>query len=118
MSSGRDDWLWLSEKGEVTTYINQRGEGKGMVPRWVDTGVTHPGMDDDIGDNREYVQFGRIFGGPAARHDVSYHFLSSLFLICYANSSGFTSTLTGAMILHELMFGRIRDQVEDFKKVE
>lgn len=69
--SGRDDWLWLSETGEVTTYINQRGEGKGMVPLWVDTGVTHIGMDHDIGDHMEYVQFGRLFGGPAARHDVS-----------------------------------------------
>lgn len=78
MYSGRDDWLWLSKTGKVTTYINQRDEGKGMVPRWVDAGVTHAGMGDDVGDHREYIQFGRIFGGPAARHDVSCHSLSVL----------------------------------------
>ena len=69
--SGRDDWLWLSTSGTVTTYINQRGEGKGMVPRWLTAGEAHSGMDHEIGDDRAGVQFGRLFGGPAARQDVS-----------------------------------------------
>ena len=53
-----------------------------MVPRWVDTGVTHEGVGDDIGDNRDYIQFGRLFGGPAARHDVSFHFGPLFDLLC------------------------------------
>ncbi|KXH67624.1 hypothetical protein CSAL01_07878 [Colletotrichum salicis] len=60
---GRADWLWLSTKGQETTWINHRGEGKGMIPRWLEAGVTHSGVDFKIGDNREFIQFGRLWGG-------------------------------------------------------
>ena len=46
----------------VTTYINQRGGDKSMIPSWLDAGVTHAGMGVDIGDDRRKVIFGRIFG--------------------------------------------------------
>ncbi|KFX87900.1 hypothetical protein V490_07963 [Pseudogymnoascus sp. VKM F-3557] len=59
---GRDDWIWMDTKGKVTTYINQRGGNKGMIPKWLPAGVTHVGMGVDIGDKREHVTFGRIFG--------------------------------------------------------
>ena len=52
--------------GRVTTYINQRGSGKGMRPSWLiadNDGVTHGGMGEDIGDNREHVRFGRLWDG-------------------------------------------------------
>ncbi|KAG9249745.1 uncharacterized protein F5Z01DRAFT_631089, partial [Emericellopsis atlantica] len=64
--SGRYDWLWMSTTGRVTTWINQRGSGKGMVPSWLkagNDGITHGGMGTDIGDNREHVRFGRLWDG-------------------------------------------------------
>jgi hypothetical protein len=61
----------MDEMGRVTTYINQRGEDKGMVPRWVEAGVTHQGMGVDIGADRSGVTFGRIFGDNG-RADVSF----------------------------------------------
>lgn len=60
----------MDKTGKVTTYINQRGENKGMIPRWLSAGVTHQGMGANIGDNRQDVAFGRIFGDNA-RADVS-----------------------------------------------
>lgn len=52
----------MDEQGKVTTYINQRGDGKGMIPRWLSAGQTHLGMGVGIGEKREHVTFGRIFG--------------------------------------------------------
>lgn len=69
LCSGRSDLLWMSTQGTVTTYINQRGEGKGLAPRWLAAGVTHAGAGEDIGDTRSRVQFGRICG--SGRRDVS-----------------------------------------------
>ena len=60
----------MDDTGKVTTYINQRGEGKGMVPRWLSAGVTHAGMGSFIGEDRDLVTFGRIFGDNG-RADVS-----------------------------------------------
>lgn len=60
----------MDTKGKVTTYINQRGRTKGMIPKWLPAGVTHGGMGVDIGDKREHVTFCRIFGDNG-RHDVS-----------------------------------------------
>ena len=60
----------MDKTGKTTTYINQRGEGKGMVPRWLPAGQTHLGVGVDIGEDREHVTFGRIFGDNG-RADVS-----------------------------------------------
>lgn len=60
----------MDKTGKVTTYINQRGDDKGMIPRWLPAGQTHQGMGEDIGENREHVTFGRIFGDNG-RADVS-----------------------------------------------
>ncbi|KAF4445873.1 hypothetical protein F53441_10435 [Fusarium austroafricanum] len=63
---GRYDWLWMSKEGQVRTFINQRGDGKGMVPFWREasnSGITHPGRGYDIGENREFIKWGRIFSG-------------------------------------------------------
>lgn len=67
-SSGRADWTWISTTGQVTTYINQRGDGPGMVPHWREAGVTHGGMGENTGETRENIQFARIFG--SGRSDV------------------------------------------------
>lgn len=60
----------MDENGRVTTWINQRGSDKGMVPRWLEAGVTHLGMGTNIGSDRHQVVFGRIFGDNG-RADVS-----------------------------------------------
>lgn len=60
----------MDKTGKVTTYINQRGEGKGMVPRWLVAGQAHLGLGVNIGEDRERVTFGRIFGDNG-RADVS-----------------------------------------------
>ncbi|KAH9223897.1 hypothetical protein DL95DRAFT_452880 [Leptodontidium sp. 2 PMI_412] len=59
---GRSDLWWISSQGTITTYTNQRGEGKGLAPRWLATGVTHPGVGEDVGNTRFRIQFGRIYG--------------------------------------------------------
>lgn len=61
--SGRSDWLWLDDRGRTTTWINNRGSGQGMIPRWAEIGQTHDmDIDRSIVDDRRAVQFGRIFG--------------------------------------------------------
>ena len=60
----------MDKTGKVTTYINQRGDDKSMIPRWLPAGQTHLGMGEDIGENREHATFGRIFGDNG-RADVS-----------------------------------------------
>lgn len=67
--SGRADWLWMDEEGRVTTYINQRGVSKTMIPYWYkasNDGVTHTGMGKDVGEDRRQVIFGRLFGSGRA----------------------------------------------------
>ncbi|SPN96523.1 related to acetylxylan esterase [Cephalotrichum gorgonifer] len=59
---GRYDWTWMDKEGQVSTYINQRGVSKTLIPSWRDAGVTHLGVHENIGDHREYIQFGRLFG--------------------------------------------------------
>ncbi|GKU09908.1 unnamed protein product [Fusarium langsethiae] len=44
-------------------YINQRGDGKGMKPYWRAAGITHAGRPYSIGENREFIKWGRIFSG-------------------------------------------------------
>lgn len=60
----------MDQTGKVTTYINQRGDDKTMIPRWLKAGVTHAGMGQSIGADRSGVVFGRIFGDNS-RADVS-----------------------------------------------
>ncbi|KAF7589874.1 hypothetical protein BBP40_003586 [Aspergillus hancockii] len=60
----RSDWLWLDDKGKVTTYINNRGTGKSLVPDWHSAGVTHAGMGTDGAKNR--IKFGRVYAGGGA----------------------------------------------------
>ncbi|RYP46559.1 hypothetical protein DL768_007241 [Monosporascus sp. mg162] len=66
----RDDWIWISTDGRTTTWVDQRGEGKGMVPRWLDSGVTYTGgFDVYHRPSRDNIQFGGIFG--SGRHDYA-----------------------------------------------
>ncbi|SCO35389.1 related to acetylxylan esterase [Fusarium fujikuroi] len=60
---GRYDWTWMSKEGQVKTFINQRGDGKGMKPFWRGAGITHPGRGFNIGEDREFIKWGRIFSG-------------------------------------------------------
>ncbi|ROT40793.1 hypothetical protein SODALDRAFT_105063 [Sodiomyces alkalinus F11] len=69
---GRSDWTWMDEHGRVTTWINQRGSDKGMIPRWLDAGVTHQGMGTNIGIDRHQIAFGRIFGDNGRADYIHY----------------------------------------------
>ncbi|KAL3708913.1 hypothetical protein TMatcc_002701 [Talaromyces marneffei ATCC 18224] len=61
----RSDWLWVDDTGKVTTYINNRGTGKGsLVPDWVSVGVTHAGMG--VAGARDRVKFGNVYAGNGA----------------------------------------------------
>lgn len=61
----RADWLWLDDEGKVTTYINQRGTGKGsLAPDWRRIGVTHAGMG--VKGARDRIKFGQIWQGGGA----------------------------------------------------
>ncbi|GAB1203896.1 hypothetical protein APSETT445_002538 [Aspergillus pseudonomiae] len=60
----RSDWLWLDDKGKVTTYINNRGTGKNLIPDWREAGVTHAGMGVNGAKNR--IKFGRVYAGGGA----------------------------------------------------
>ncbi|KAL4861182.1 SGNH hydrolase-type esterase domain-containing protein [Aspergillus spectabilis] len=67
----RSDWLWLDETGQVTTYINNRGTGKGsLVPDWVSAGVTHAGMQVEGAKDR--VKFGNVYPGNDNGADYVY----------------------------------------------
>jgi len=56
----RSDILLVSQNGSVETWTNQRGRGKGIVPEWVSSGITHLGMPDSA--ILEKIKFGRIYG--------------------------------------------------------
>lgn len=89
---GRDDWLWVGNKGETYTWTNARScksgrDGDGLNVAWrqavnpVGTagGPTHFGMAD-LGDsdlNRDRIYFARIYGeqsswGQLAKQDYVY----------------------------------------------
>ena len=56
----RSDILLVGNNGSVETWTNQRGRGKGIVPEWVSSGITHLGMPESgILDN---IKFGKIYG--------------------------------------------------------
>lgn len=56
---GRDDILWVSNTGEVTTFINQRGSDLSLSPSWLEAGVTHSGIGTNVTD-RSQVVFGSV----------------------------------------------------------
>ncbi|KAL4860487.1 SGNH hydrolase-type esterase domain-containing protein [Aspergillus spectabilis] len=67
----RSDWLWLDDMGKVTTYINNRGTGKGsLVPDWVSAGLTHAGMQVDGAKAR--VKFGKVYTANQKGADYVY----------------------------------------------
>ena len=73
MCSFRSDWLWLDDTGKITTYINQRGQGKGLIPNWDSVGVTHGGMGE--AGARPQIRFARLY--DSGRADVSIPLLES-----------------------------------------
>ncbi|KAI1741483.1 hypothetical protein F4680DRAFT_457982 [Xylaria scruposa] len=54
------DYLYVGDNGNVDTWINQRGHGKGIVPEWRSAGLTHPGQAES--GIRSNIKFGRIYG--------------------------------------------------------
>ncbi|KAE8145759.1 hypothetical protein BDV25DRAFT_144353 [Aspergillus avenaceus] len=64
----RSDWVWVSDTGEVTTYINNRGTGKSLKPEWRAAGVTHPGMGKK--GTRDRVKFGKVYAHGGADYVV------------------------------------------------
>ncbi|ETS78505.1 hypothetical protein PFICI_10567 [Pestalotiopsis fici W106-1] len=79
---GRDDWLWVSDVGQTTTWTNARScaagvLGDGLNVAWRQgflkgqtSGPTHMGMADFVTDTETYlrdrIHFARIFGEPQA----------------------------------------------------
>ncbi|TGJ79062.1 hypothetical protein E0Z10_g9703 [Xylaria hypoxylon] len=56
----RADFLYIGDNGNVDTWVNQRGHGRGIVPEWRSAGRTHAGQaDTGIQSN---IKFGRIYG--------------------------------------------------------
>ncbi|SPO03558.1 uncharacterized protein DNG_06241 [Cephalotrichum gorgonifer] len=55
----RADWLWVDNTGRITTWINQRGSDKSLVPSWREAGVTHGGMSREVG--RDNILFARLY---------------------------------------------------------
>ena len=57
----------MDERGKTTTYINQRGDSKTLIPKWLEAGVTHAGMDkqknmiEDDNSDRHRIQFARLY---------------------------------------------------------
>ncbi|KAH8586344.1 hypothetical protein B0O99DRAFT_702959 [Bisporella sp. PMI_857] len=66
---GRDDLLWVSDTGTVTTWINHRGFSTGsLAPDWMPGIVTHGGPG--IAGTRAGITFGKVWAGPLTRnHD-------------------------------------------------
>ncbi|OBT82112.1 hypothetical protein VE02_08782 [Pseudogymnoascus sp. 03VT05] len=61
---GRSDWLLVNKYGQVVTYINQRGDGDGLAPKWLKAGMTHTETQgDDVLD--ENILFGQVYGERA-----------------------------------------------------
>ncbi|KAL3494527.1 hypothetical protein BJX62DRAFT_234129 [Aspergillus germanicus] len=65
---GRDDYLWVSEEGAVTAYLNQAGDGAGN-PIWIPQGEIVTG----VGATRDKVVFADINGDGRADYLVVGH---------------------------------------------
>ncbi|ETS79802.1 hypothetical protein PFICI_07331 [Pestalotiopsis fici W106-1] len=74
---GRDDWLWVRDDGQTTTWTNARScasgrEGDGLNVAWrqgfyrgASEGPTHNGMGSFASTGlRDRIHFARIFGEP------------------------------------------------------
>lgn len=60
--SGRDDVIWVSDEGQVTTWTNLRGESVySLAPYWKSAGVTHLGVGTGV-TSAAQVSFGNIKG--------------------------------------------------------
>ncbi|KAF5658685.1 killer toxin subunits alpha beta [Fusarium heterosporum] len=90
---GRDDWLWVSNVGQTTTYTNGRScakgkEGDGLNVYWRQgfsdgktSGPTHPGMGQYGRDGlRNRVFFARIYDKPETRARGMMNALDYVFL--------------------------------------
>lgn len=63
---GRDDLLWISDKGSVTTWINHRNLSPGsIVPKWMPPLLTHGGPG--IVGVRGRTSFGKMYS-PSTRN--------------------------------------------------
>jgi hypothetical protein len=73
---GRDDWLWVGDDGQTTTWTNARScasgrEGDGLNVAWrqgfyrgATSGPTHNGMGSANTGLRDRIHFARVFGEP------------------------------------------------------
>lgn len=57
----KDDLVWVSANGSVTTWINRRGFDVGLGPQWVSHDVTHKGSTYPVN-----VTFGDFMGSGRA----------------------------------------------------
>jgi lysophospholipase L1-like esterase len=57
-NDGRADYIWLSQDGAATVYINNRGPSKGLAPTWVSAGKIATG----VGAPRNEIIFGDLNG--------------------------------------------------------
>jgi hypothetical protein len=57
--------LSIDDNGHVYTLINRRGHASGLVPAWLDAGLTHNYADLGI-SNANQVKFGKIFGSKSS----------------------------------------------------
>ena len=77
---GRDDWLWVGDVGQTTTWTNSRSCAKGQLGNGLNvawrqghyqstsSGPTHPGVGGEFGVTgiRNNIHFARIYGEPRA----------------------------------------------------
>jgi hypothetical protein len=62
VNSFKADYLYITDTGQVNTWINQRGwtDQPGIVPNWVAAGNTHGGMATP--GVQSLIKFSRIYG--------------------------------------------------------
>ncbi|KAG7409901.1 Multidomain esterase [Fusarium oxysporum f. sp. rapae] len=56
----RSDVMYIGDHGQVSTWINNRGTGSGIVPKWRSAGQTHAGQA--VTGIQDSIKFGRIYG--------------------------------------------------------
>ncbi|CVL03596.1 related to acetylxylan esterase [Fusarium proliferatum] len=56
----RSDVMFIGDHGQVSTWINNRGSGSGIVPKWRSAGQTHAG--EAVSGIQDSIKFGRIYG--------------------------------------------------------
>ena len=62
----KDDLIWVSPDGQVTTWINRRGFSVGLSPAWVSHNVTHAGSSSPVN-----VTFGASLGSGRADYALT-----------------------------------------------